>query len=178
MTTGTPIHGLLETALPKAYVAAFRILGDRDEARDACHDAARKALVAGASYDRSRPFYPWFRRIVKNCCLDRIGVRKGDRSSPMLVEPADAGPGAEEGLLDRERGLAVARAVLTLPDELRAVIELRHFEDASYRDIAEALGLPEGTVMSRLFRARRALREALSIDPAFSRPEAPAGRSI
>ena len=57
----------------------------------------------------------------------------------------------------------------------RAVIELRHFQDASYADMAEILAIPEGTVMSRLYRARQRLREAPADDPAFSRPEAPAG---
>lgn len=169
----------LETALPRAYVAAFRILGDRDEARDACHEAARRALGAQAQFDRRRPFYPWFRRIVKNCCLDRIARNKRARAqeAPMQVEPAADAPGVERTMLDAERAAAVTRAVAELPDDLRAVIELRHFEDATYAEIAESLGLPQGTVMSRLYRARRALRAALADDPAFSRPQAPAGRT-
>ncbi len=175
MMNPTAMPALLEQALPKAYVAAFRILGDRDEARDACHDAARRALGADRGYDRSRPFYPWFRRIVKNCCLDRMGGRTRDRATALLVEPADSGPGAEQVLLEGERARAVVRAIASLPEDLRAVIELRHFEDASYREIGQALALPEGTVMSRLFRARRALRERLIEDPTFSRPQAPAG---
>ena len=124
------MQGLLETALPRAYVAAFRILGDRDEAKDACHEAARRALGAEASFDRGRPFYPWFRRIVKNCCLDRIAKKKRARveEQAMEVEPAAEGPGVEAGLLEGERARAVTRAVAALPDELRAVIELRHFD--------------------------------------------------
>lgn len=173
------MQALLEDALPRAYVAAFRILGDRDEARDACHEAARRALGAEAGFDRGRPFYPWFRRIVKNCCLDRIAKRKRARSEaqPMEVEPAADGPGIERVMLDAERARAVTRAVAGLPESLRAVIELRHFEDASYAEIAQGLDVPVGTVMSRLYRARRALREALADDPAFSRPETPAGRT-
>lgn len=169
----------LEAALPRAYVAAFRILGDSDEAREACQEAARRALGAASSFDPARPFYPWFRRIVKNCCLDRIARRKRARTQEqaMDVEPPAKGPGVEGTMLEAERARAVTRAVAELPEDLRAVIELRHFEDASYAEIAEALGLPQGTVMSRLFRARRALRAALTDDPAFSRPNTPAGRA-
>jgi RNA polymerase sigma factor (sigma-70 family) len=171
------LHGLLQEVLPRAYVAAFRILGDRDEARDACHEAARRALAAERSYDPARPFYPWFHRIVKNCCLDRLSARRAARvrEVAMTEEPSADAPGAEAALMGDQRAQAVSRAVLALPEELRAVIELRHYEDASYAEMAELLGVPEGTVMSRLYRARQRLRAALSDDPAFSRPEAPAG---
>ena len=89
-------------------------------------------------------------------------------------EVADA-PGPEAALIGDQRAQAVARAVEALPEPLRALIELRHFQDASYAEMAEILGIPEGTVMSRLYRARQQLRAALADDPAFSRPEAPAG---
>lgn len=170
------LHGRLQEVLPRAYVAAFRILGDRDEARDACHEAAQRALGAARSYDSGRPFYPWFHRIVKNCCLDRLSARKTARAREVEVgdEVSDA-PGAEALLMGDQKAQALARAIRSLPEELRAVIELRHFQDASYADMAEILAIPEGTVMSRLYRARQRLREALADDPAFSRPEAPAG---
>lgn len=167
---------LVEQALPRAYVAAFRILGNREAAQDACQEAARKALGAEQSYDQGRPFYPWFRRIVKNCCLDRYSRQKQERDRAVSEShlPASAEPSAEQVLLQDERAHAVSAGVRSLPDELREVLELRHFEDASYREIAEALNIPEGTVMSRLYRARKSLRASLIDNPAFSRPQMPA----
>lgn len=163
MTAADTFHRALSEALPKAYVAAYRRLGDGDSARDVCQEAASRALKARASYDAERPFYPWFYRIVQNLCRDAAKRRSVDRRS---VEPepgslVDPRPGVERRLIETERTEALTRAIEGLPPELREMIELRHFQDLSYREMAEILGCPEGTVMSRLFRARRALRAAL-----------------
>lgn len=172
------MSGRIEAVWPRAYVAAFRILGRRDEARDACQEAAQRALSAADRYDPARPFYPWFHRIVKNCCLDRIARRKaaGAREAALEVEPAAPGPTAEASMLMDERARAVTAAIAELPEELRAVIELRHFQDASYAEMAEILEIPTGTVMSRLFRARNALRTHLA-EALASGPAVPAGRT-
>ena len=65
----------LSEAMPRGYVAAFRWLGTRDEARDACQEAALRAWGARKSYDGKRAFYPWFYRILRNVCVDRLRVR-------------------------------------------------------------------------------------------------------
>jgi RNA polymerase sigma-70 factor (ECF subfamily) len=175
-TMPMPIPTLLADALPRAYVAAFRLLRDRDEAHEACQEAATRALEHAGRYDSSRPFYPWFARIVRNHCLDRIAARKRQRPSDQSEELADraslAGRGApfaaasladaEATLLASERARRVLAAIEELAPELRDVIELRHFQDASYEEIAAALEIPLGTVMSRLYRARSKLRDALS----------------
>lgn len=165
----TPTLPELGPALERGYVLAFRMLGDRDEARDACQEAAARALSAAETYDRDKPFYPWFHRILRNLCVNRLTRRKRERSDGELGDKLPGGaPDAERDLIAGERARAVAAAIAKLPDELREVIELRHFEEMTYEEMAETLEWPLGTVMSRLYRARAQLRAALARDPAFS----------
>lgn len=149
------------------YVVAYRILGNPEAARDACQEAATRALSSRHRYDASRPFYPWFYRILKNHCLDRLAKRKRSASvgSP---EALGADAIAEGQLVDDERARAVSRAIEELSEEHREIIELRHFSDLSYEEIAELLECPVGTVMSRLYRARKRMRETLLRDPGFT----------
>lgn len=158
------LEGQLDAALGRAYVAAYRLLRSRDEAKDACQEAAAKALEHRARYDASRAFYPWFYRILRNHCLDRLAQRKrqGSTDDTTLAQKADGRASAEELLIADERSRALFGAVEHLPDDLREVIEFRHFQDLSYEEMAEVLEIPLGTVMSRLYRARNQLREALS----------------
>jgi RNA polymerase sigma-70 factor, ECF subfamily len=160
----------LQEALPRGYVAAYRWLGNPDDSRDACQEAAARALASRRSYDPERPFYPWFYRILKNLCIDRIRRRPRDPLATRGAEEADGHAAVDEGgeghLLQRERSRALNRAVEALHEEQREVIELRHFQDLSYEEMAEILGCPVGTVMSRLYRARRRLRQLmLAEDP-------------
>lgn len=150
----------------RGYVAAYRLLRNPDAANDACQEAAARALSASDRYDPSRPFYPWFYRILRNHCLDRISTQRRTVSSDR--EPEGSALGADARALADERSRAVTRAIQGLDDDLREIIELRHFQDASYEEIAEIIGIPIGTVMSRLYRARKALRGKLSKDAIFS----------
>ncbi len=150
---------LLDEAVRRGYVAAVRMLRDREAARDACQEAASRALTARASFDQDKEFYPWFYRILKNHCLDLCG-RRGrliykdeiDAASPDSIEAR---------YIENEEERRVLAAISTLEPDLREIIELRHFQDLSYRELSEILGCPEGTVMSRLYRARKSLRQAL-----------------
>jgi RNA polymerase sigma-70 factor (ECF subfamily) len=150
----------LQQALQRGYVAAYRWLGSGDEARDACQEAMARALSSAATYDRNQPFYPWFYRILKNHCLDRH--KRLAKSKAVVSElrhtTAYVAPSPEAGVVDEQRCRAVSAAVSALPPELREVIELRHFQDLSYEEIAQIVGCPVGTVMSRLYRARKELR--------------------
>ncbi len=151
---------LLDLALPRAYVAAVRWLNDRETARDACQEAASRAWAAQASYDPSRAFYPWFYCILRNYCTD---LRK-QRSRVQLTDDLDvnAEDDTERAYINGEEERRLLAAIATLDPPLREIIELRHFQDLSYREIADILDCPEGTVMSRLYRARRSLREKLT----------------
>lgn len=163
------LEAALGEALRRGYVAAYRFLGSAEEARDVCQEAAARALSARESYDPARPFYPWFYRILKNLCIDRVKQRQkeGPGEADTAQSAASGQTSAEYQILESERSRAISRAIEALPDDLRELIELRHFQDLSYQRMAEILECPIGTVMSRLYRARRALREKLLSDPAF-----------
>jgi RNA polymerase sigma-70 factor (ECF subfamily) len=158
------LHEQLQVALRKGYVAAFRLLGNADESREACQEAAAKALAAKHSYDVTKPFYPWFYRILKNHCLDRLRARKRNQREERDVELVEQRQSAESMLVENERSTMVLGAIQELSDEHREVIELRHFQDLSYEEMALILEVPTGTVMSRLYRARKALRLVLMND--------------
>jgi len=139
------------------YVVASRMLGNREDARDATQTAFLKAYERLDSYDPSFRFFSWIYRILMNECLNVIRARR----------PADSGlaPPAQPGPIDRleaeQRRRRVRLAVRGLSDEHRDVIVLRHFAELSYDDIAATLGIPAKTVKSRLFAARRQLETAL-----------------
>ena len=153
----------LEDALRRGYVAAFRILGNSDESHDACQEAVARALAAKDRYDPTQPFYPWFYRILKNHCLDRLKRKKRTTPAGDTVEavPDAKARSTETTLMLDERSRAVSDAIGRLPEDLGEIIELRHFQDLSYEEMATVLQIPTGTVMSRLYRARKKLRELL-----------------
>ncbi|MCB9644872.1 MAG: RNA polymerase sigma factor [Myxococcales bacterium] len=165
------LYNSIVEALQRGYVAAYRILGNAEESRDACQEAAARALAARDKYDPAQPFYPWFYRILKNHCLDRLRQRK-HQPQEATVEPVAHDPSAESRLAAHEQHTAINRAITQLPEEMREIIELRHFQDLSYEEIADLLGCPVGTVMSRLYRARQTLRKVLQKESDF-RFEAP-----
>ena len=162
---GDAFDQALAQAVERGFVAAFRWLGNRDSAREACQEAAAKTLNARQTYDPSKPLYPWFYRILRNHCLDRLRRDRRDGNSNVAVGLVNADiatqNSAEESVDARQREAAVNRAIVALPADLREIIELRHFQDMSYREMSEALDIPVGTVMSKLYRARMKLRESL-----------------
>ena len=145
---GDMVRMQLAEATRRGYVAALRLLGTPDESREACQEAAARALHAAERYDPHQPFYPWFYRILRNHCIDRLRERR------KLTDEEPTGQvdcSAESMLVQGERERAVSEAIQTLPLELREVIELRHFQDATYEEMALIMGYPVGTVMSRLY---------------------------
>jgi RNA polymerase sigma-70 factor (ECF subfamily) len=136
---------------------ARAILGDAEEARDAAQEAFFAAYRSLDRFDEARRFYPWLYTILRNRCLKLLAARTSRRPESLddleLVAPA---PG-----LPAEEALALERALLDLGPEDREVLTLRHFDGLTYSELAALLEIPEGTVMSRLFNARRRLRERL-----------------
>ncbi len=137
-------------------------MGEEQEAREVAQEALLKAFRAQSRYDTTRPFYPWLYRIVKNTCLDAIARRK-HRARPGLEDqrvPAIQ-PSALERIDQKEAILRMQNAIQQLSDEHREIISMRHFQDLSYTEMGELLEVPQGTVMSRLYRARKALARIL-----------------
>ena len=157
-----PFEHLLAAHVPRAHRVALGYLGHEQEAREAAQEALLKAYRARDRYDPSRPFYPWFYRIVRNTCLDAI-ARARHRALPGLDETRVAADNESPGdRLDQQKAVVrMKRAMRSLSDEHREVLTLRHFEELSYAEIAALLDVAAGTVMSRLYRARRALVQVM-----------------
>src|SRR3990172_1961024 len=139
------------------YNVCYRLLGDPAEAEDLAQEAFLRAFRRLASYDEQRPFGPWMRRVAANLFLNALQQR---RSLMPLEEEFEAAPGEPMEMPEafgerRQAAERVRGALLRLPAHYRAVIELRHYQEMSYDEIAAALGIGPGDVRTRLFRARR-----------------------
>lgn len=146
------------------------MLGNRDEAADAVQDALRSAIERGGSYKPERgPFRAWFLTIVRNRCIDLLRSRAARRE--VALEDSEAAwadaPAAQEpdvALARSELKDRFRAAIGRLSAEHREIVILRDYLDLTYAEIAEVVGVPQGTVMSRLHRARLALMEQLKED--------------
>ena len=162
-----PIEAHLAESQARILRAALGFLGDEQAAREAAQDALLKAYAARERYDPQLPFYPWMYRIVKNTCLDRLRRRRTQGTADPDVERLSAsGPSPLEAASQQEEERRLWRALATLSEDHQEILNLRHFQEFSYGEIAALLGVAEGTVMSRLFRARQALAAAMREDRA------------
>ncbi|HEU4570684.1 MAG TPA: sigma-70 family RNA polymerase sigma factor [Gemmatimonadales bacterium] len=153
---------LVEHWAPAVRRVTRAALGDPDEADDAAQDAFLSAWANIRSYDPSRPFGPWILRIASNRALDRGRRRKVRAADPLPEDRASAGPLPDqvtESAILRER---LDAALAQLPPRQRVAVTMFDAEGYSHGEIAEVLGIPEGTVRSDVFHARRALRVALA----------------
>ncbi|MFO7676718.1 MAG: sigma-70 family RNA polymerase sigma factor [bacterium] len=147
------------------YRLAWSFVRNHADAEDVSQEAFIRAWRAIGRFDPQYRFYTWIHRITVNLCMNHFRRRKRVRLEPLPGgEPGsewrdvpDPKPGPGGG----ELGRALDRALGRLPVEQRAVLVLRVREEMSYSEIGEALGIPVGTVMSRLSRARGHLRELL-----------------
>lgn len=150
----TAVERLFAAHWRDAWRTARALCGDDQRAQDVAQDAMLKALGRLDGFDGRRPFAVWLRRIVVN---EALNVRRRDRR---LVDLDDHLPGTDEagGV---EPGLR--SAVRALPEDRRVVVMLRYGLDLTPPEIAEALGIPVGTVNSRLGRALADLRRTLEV---------------
>lgn len=152
-------EALFERYEKTIYNVAFRMVGDRDAARDITQNVFLKAFDKLATFDTKQRFFSWLYRIAINESIDFNAKRRpADTLDDRLPDP-DAGPA--DDLRRAEERAAVQRALMTLSDDHRTVIVLRHFLGCSYAEMSDVLELPATTVKSRLFDSRRALRNAL-----------------
>jgi RNA polymerase sigma-70 factor (ECF subfamily) len=149
--------------LDAAFNLARWLTGNTADAEDVVQDAYLRAYRYLDAF-RGDNFRVWLLTIVRNSFLDWL---KDNRSGRQIFQPVpadldwtDPSPSPEAMLLDRVNSETLAMLMATLPAEYREVLILREIEDLSYKDIAAVTGMPAGTVMSRLSRARLALRKA------------------
>lgn len=163
---------LVESLRGRAFRVAVGMVGSREDALELSQEAFLNTYRARESYRDGEPFLPWFHRILRNCCFSFLrkrgritkrslsagGLDEDDADWDIADEDA---PAPADALFADERARQFWVAFRTLSARDREILTLRHFEEMSYQQCADTLSIPIGTVMSRLFHARRRLREAL-----------------
>lgn len=148
------------TNVAKAFVFNY------EDAIDIVQDSFIKAWLAFDRFDTSAPFFPWMYRIIKNNCLNHIAqIQRRKVGSIEQIEEEDNVQFIDEAqnvfahVERKDRNRYVMQAVKRLPKNFREIIIMYHFHDMSYQEIANYLNIPIGTVMSRLYNARKALKQ-------------------
>ena len=146
----------------RVYAVAMRVVRRHDVADDVTQEAFLRAYQALDRFDTGRPFGPWICRIAANLAVNHVrSPRAREDELPEDLHEEASGQAPIDGLLEREAKEVLEQAMGRLPAEQRAVFVLRTAEELSYKEIAEALDISIGTVMSRLSRAREKLRVTL-----------------
>ena len=158
---------LLDRWREPVYLFCRRLLNHEEDAYDAAHDTLFKVLRNLHRYDPERSFKAWVFGIARNTCIDehRRRKRRGFNESREIADTATPSPLQNAARV--QRAAILERALQEVPPMYREVLILFHFEHLKYTEIADVLGIPLGTVMNRIFRARKKLRasyEALGGD--------------
>lgn len=160
---------LVERYMRRAYFAALGFVGSHDDALDLSQDAFARAYRARHRINPDMPFYTWFYQILRRLCFnftrDRKLHRTKLRDQKCWIADDAAFRSAERDPVrlveKREARELIRSAIEELPDREREVLVLKEFEGLKYREIAEVIGVPIGTVMSRLYAARKSLARAI-----------------
>lgn len=141
------------------------MLGNDEDAYDAAQDTLVKVLRALNSYDENRKFSTWVFGIARNTCIDEHRRRKR-RAWDEPRDVVDTGPTPLQEVAKAQRALRLTTALEQLAPLYKEILVLYHFEHLKYAEIAETLDIPIGTVMNRIFRARRKLRDLYEAEEA------------
>jgi RNA polymerase sigma-70 factor (ECF subfamily) len=142
--------------------AALRMGTPREEIEDVTSEVFFKVYRSLGRYRPEHALSTWLYRITVNAALDRKrGLRHETRTEEISPSLADGRPSAHEQASDRERSRLLKAALERIPDHYRSPLVLAHLEGMPLEEIARVLELPEGTVKSRLFRARAMLKEII-----------------
>ena len=164
---------LVERYQDRVYNLALRMCGNADDAFDLAQEAFFRAWRGLSGFQQDAAFSTWLFRLAANVCLDWLRAKKrrptvslttvDDNGEAVQMELRDPSKCPEELLEAAEDRAALTQAMNELPIEYRQILTMRAINDMSYTEIADALALPEGTVKSRLARARLALRKKVSL---------------
>lgn len=149
-------YGVIAPYVAGAQVLATQFMRCPQRGKDMVQDALEKALQT-SHFPLENKVKPWFLQVVRHRCLDELRHLQRHSDDTMLAEM----PSQQHDPLQAFAVNIVQRALAELPQEQRDLLVLREFNDCSYADIATIVGIPEGTVMSRLHRARMAMRSVL-----------------
>jgi RNA polymerase sigma-70 factor (ECF subfamily) len=154
--------------MKKAYFVALGMVGNHDDALELSQDAFSKAYQHRGTLNAKGKFYPWFYQILRNLCISHLRKRKHRRTLPIDMPDGQtielpSAPGFEpDSIAERNEAKdLVWRAIGSLEPKHREVIILRHFQNLSYEEMAQLLFCNKGTVTSRLYYARKRLKEVL-----------------
>ncbi|MBX2992334.1 MAG: sigma-70 family RNA polymerase sigma factor [Bacteroidetes bacterium] len=157
---------LVKKYMKQAYYAALGFVGSHEDALDASQEAFVKAFRAIDTFESGKRFYTWYYQILRNHCLNMLRSRKGAAVSMSLIageldEVQSDEPHAETQMQLKETRKSVWEALWRLAPDDRSLIVARDMLDTPYATLAELLECPVGTVMSRLYYARKRLRSQL-----------------
>jgi RNA polymerase sigma-70 factor (ECF subfamily) len=162
----TALASLVEKYKKKAYFLALGMVGNADDAYDLSQEAFLRVYQSAKTFDDSKRFFPWFYAILTNLC--RTFLKKRSSAAEATVDLDDVEymladtVTPESVALAKDEKRMLVEALNTLSFEDREIIVLSHFRMLSYSEISELLHIPKGTVMSRLFYARKRLAKLLS----------------
>jgi RNA polymerase sigma-70 factor (ECF subfamily) len=163
---------LVDKYQSRAFAVALGMVRNREDALDICQEAFLRVHRGLKNFEGDAQFYTWLYRIVHNVAIDHLRRRRVD-VVPLEALGGEPAIAADESETDPSRALDAEErcerfkaALATLSESHRAVLTLRELEGMSYEEIAGVVGCPIGTVMSRLFHARRRLLQAMEESPA------------
>ncbi len=148
--------------MKKGYLAALSILGNHDAAMEISQKAFVKAFKHFKKFDESRNFFAWYYTILKNLCFNYIRDNKKKLPLDEIILIKKSKEEDPASIVEKkELKETLEKALFELEPEERTMLILREFENYSYKELAKTLGIPEGTVMSRLYYARKKLANKL-----------------
>ena len=159
------LSALVEKYKKQAYFLALGMVGNSDDAYDISQEAFLRVYNSARTFDETQRFFPWFYSIVANLCRNLL--RKRQINGARHIDMADVEhllvdrETPESGYLSREEKRSLFRALRKLSFSDREIINLNHFRMMSYDEIANLLEIPKGTVMSRLYYARKRLAKLM-----------------
>jgi RNA polymerase sigma-70 factor (ECF subfamily) len=154
---------IVERYYRRVYAVALKVVRNSDDAAEVVQETFLRAYNALDRFKLERAVFPWLYQIATNIGINRIQrVRNREASLPEHEWLQSELSGPEDTIVKQSEEATVRLAVSQLPEQYRVVIELNHFAECSYAEMAEILSIPIGTVMSRLYHARRKLRDALT----------------
>ena len=165
----TPLEG-------RIWRICWHYTGEREAASDCAQETMLKIWRSLDSYRGDCAFETWAYRIAANCCLDAIRKTKRDRSESIEplreagFDPPDPEPGTEEKVIAADRRQRLREGIAQLPEDQREALVMTQLEGISYEDAAVRLGVSEGTVKSRVSRAKAKLQEWLAEGGELSPP--------
>lgn len=144
---------------------AFGWVNNREDALDACQESFARAFGAITGVKEMKRFYPWFYVILRNCCMNILADRKKNYkiNDRLSLDPGPENSNIENDALSNIMGIESNRDIHVLLDtlkpEFKEILILKYFNDMNYEEIGKLLSIPRGTVMSRLYSARKAFHK-------------------